>query len=198
MTPIKTKTYILVLTGLLCFGIWGCKTVSEFWNDPNFLKQKIIFDVEYENHAWGDAHYGQYIDNEGNIYEYNLIGQNWGHPSDQYHFTEQELLKKFNDKQKIGSIDVETLYQKYKQIESLSNSDLTEWQDTGCRDLGVFVSSAYKFDPQNSIYERIILLGCGDGFRMNSSAIAQSITQWLSQRIEMMPAYGETCCAPTD
>lgn len=197
MTQIKTKTYILVLTGLLFFGLWGCKTTSEFWNDPNFLKQKIIFDVEYQNYAWVDTHYGQYIDNEGNIYEYNLIGQNWRHPLDHYYFTEQELLKKFNDKQKIGSIDVETLYQKYKQLESLSNSDLSERQDL-CYDFGSVVSSAYKFDPQSSIYERIILLECGDSFRMNSSAIAQSITQWLSQRIEIMPAYGETCCAPID
>lgn len=172
------------------FILFSCKTIkngSEWFNDPGFLNQKIIFDVEYENNAWVYQHYGKYIDNEGNIYEYNLLNQAW-QPSDYYYLTEQEMLKKFNDKQKIGSIDVDILYEKYKQLESLSNLDLTEWQDTGCRDYGVVVYSAYKFDPQSSIYERIVLLACGDSFRMNSSGNGQSITQWLSQRIRLFLA----------
>lgn len=190
----------LIFLSLFLFIILSCKShkiLEDRQQDLAFLSQKIIFDAEYENHAWVDRHDGMYVDNEGNIYEYNLIGLNWN-PADLFFLSEQELLAKFSNRQLIGTMDVDTLYEKYKQISSLSNSNLSDPEDLGCRDFGVTSYHAYKFDPQSSTYERIVLLVCGDGFRMNKYANAESLARWLSQKIKIMLSFGDSCCTPKD
>lgn len=187
-----------ILTLLILFVICSCKTGNtgpDWLDDLLFNRQGVIFEVEFQNHAWGDQHYGRYIDNQGNIYEYNLGGVFW-QPDDYFYYSEQELLEKFINKQKIGSVDMDELYQKFKEIDFLSNADLTASQDLGCRDFGVVSYSAYKFNPQTLIYERVVLLVCGDSFRVNSSAPAQTLCQWLSGKIKIMTEYGGTCCIP--
>lgn len=193
----KKRLLFLSLFLLIVLSCKNHKILEDWRQDLAFLSQKIIFDAEYENHAWSDRHEGMYIDNEGNIYEYNLIGLNWD-PANLFFLSEQELLEKFSNRQLIGTMDVETLYEKYKQIASLSNSDLSEPQDLGCRDFGITCYNAYKFDKQSSVYERTVLLVCGDGFRMNESANAESLARWLSQNIKVMLSFGETCCTPED
>lgn len=191
------KKSILLL--LILFSLFSCKsgdTGADWLNDLLFGRQGIIFEVEFQNQAWGAQHYGRYIDNQGDIYEYDLGGSSW-QPADYTYLPEEELLQKFANKQKIGSIDMDLLYQKFKEIEFLSNADLTVPQDLGCRDFGVVIYSAYKFNTQSLVYERIVLLVCGDSFQMNASTGAQTLSQWLIGRIKIMLAYGESCCVPT-
>ena len=69
--------------------ITGCKK-----NVAINEKQRILFQVDYVNYAWGYQHTGFIIDNEGNVRTYKNP-QNWIFPDKDFNIIESQVLENF-------------------------------------------------------------------------------------------------------
>ncbi len=82
---------------------------------------------------------------------------------------------------KVGTVDMDHLYHCSKLTKNLSNDNLSEWENGGWWDFGTYQYYAYKFNPENRMYEVIFLYAFGDSTRRNLSEGADEIRSWLTR-----------------
>ena len=151
-------------------------------------EQKILFEIEHINYAWGYHHSGTYIDNEGNVFEYDHSYEGWYsktgyNPPDEGDgsLTGQQLLEKIGDKKNwIGKIEKKELLDKIKLIPDASKGILS---DPGriAYDAGSTEFRAYLYLDAEDKYIPISLKKRGASSRENLSESGKKLYQWLEQ-----------------
>jgi len=148
----------------------------------DIINQKILFEVEYINYAWGWMHYGRYIDNSGKLYSYSYLNINYEdrwNPQRTGIYTESELFEKFNhSKEFVKQISYNELIQMANLIPAASKGKLSDpvsvmW------DAGLLTYKGYLYNGSKNEYIEVILRVSGDDFFENLSPEAKIIADWL-------------------
>jgi len=150
------------------------------------INQKILFEVEHINFAWGWMHYGSYIDNSGRLYSYSYLNVDYEdrwNPQRNGIYTESELFEKYShSKEFVKQIDYNELTQMANLIPAASNGILSDPVGVMC-DAGLLTYKGYLYDESKNEYIEVILRVSGDDFFENLSPAAKIIADWLiSQR----------------
>jgi hypothetical protein len=178
-------------TTLLASLIVAC--VRQMGNDPDeqiaatqaLRNQKIVFEAEYVNYAWGYQHKGIVVDNQGNVYEYDRKGTRWMH-DEKEPLREQDLLNKYINTKPLRTLDAATLRDKFALALAIKN-DVSDMKSR-CADAGTWTLWAYQ--QTNGVYAATLLFRAGDIAQENRSASARELTAWvraLDERLKTMP-----------
>jgi hypothetical protein len=145
------------------------------------IKQKILFEKYYINHARGYQYQGIYIDSEGTVYSYQYTpgDQKWQPKENNGSYTEEELMEKYSHSRKfVAKIDPNELKAKYKLIEEASKGGYSEPKCVGA-DRGAHVTIAYLYEPETDKYKGIKLTVEGDCQYESLSMSAKVLAVWL-------------------
>ncbi len=143
--------------------------------------QDILFEVMYENYAWGANLSGVFITADGSIYSYDYyaFAPDASPPSVLYPATEQELRARYGTPKKTGSIPLSELYAHYAQVPGAAGGVLL--RQFLCDDAGEITNIGYLYDEATALYSPVILGVEGDQAALNLAPQAASLLTWLSQ-----------------
>lgn len=167
------KNLIIIIIAATFFA--GCKKESLDLVSP---EQRVFFQAEYLNHAWGLQHNGWFIDSSGIIYTYDKP-ESWNFPDSAGVISEramEENLAMTNIAPE--SIDKALLLEKISLIHKAAEGKLSDPKNT-MADFGIISFHAFTFNKEDRQYTRIILHQYGDWTRVNQSSSANSLYEWL-------------------
>jgi hypothetical protein len=175
---------ILGITIIFGFMIFACTKNSP----PNELspdcviKQKVLFQMVYENFAWGYQGRGIFIDNKGLIKSFSIPSKESWRRSNSGLLSKEDLEHNYQLANSIiGRIDKNELCSYYQLIKSASNTRLSKLADTG-RDMGSMTLVAYQWDNEKQQCEVVFLSREGDSTQDNLNPDAIAISNWLRQK----------------
>lgn len=177
---------IMLILGYLSLLLSGCdKSTDEYELE---LNQKIYFQFEYMNYAWGYRHSGWLIDSAGDVYCYDKP-QNWTHFDSTGIMSAPEMETNLLATDSVCfQIDKSELNEKASLINPASKGVVSdpvhEMYDAGSAGFYAFI-----YDAKTEIYRRIVLKQTGD-FRVdNSSDEAVDLYEWLLSVNRMINGY---------
>ena len=147
---------------------------------PTAASGRVIFEVEYENYAWGYQCSGRVVDDEGNVhsYSYDGSGEQCPHHDDDL-FDETELGQKYaHKKQFLCAVDVGAMQSEWSVATAASTGTLSSPQSR-CADFGDVTYSAYLFDHALGKYKRVTIKQRGDNWRDNTHACSSALVAWF-------------------
>ncbi|NOQ24989.1 MAG: hypothetical protein GQ564_06460 [Bacteroidales bacterium] len=168
-----------ITTGIMALSMLfsNCEEESNS-KQYDLSNQKILFQYEYSNHAWGYQHHGWMIDSAGDVHCYNLP-DNW-HNCDSLGLIDESLLESnllqadsvcFTvDKIKLGSMLL--------LIEEAAKGEKLDPKQK-MYDAGTEVYKAYILNTVTNKYESVILKQTGDYQIENKSQAAEELYNWL-------------------
>lgn len=180
------NVFLTVFVFITCSNIINAsmeiKAPNEVDTTVDIINQKILFEVEYINYAWGWMYYGRYIDNSGRLYSYSYLNLNYEDrwkPQRKGIYTESELFEKFShSKEFVKQIDYNELIQMANLIPAASKGKLSDpvsvmW------DAGLITYKGYLYNGSKNEYIEVILRVSGDDFIENLSPEAKNLAEWL-------------------
>lgn len=179
--------FIILIMGAFLFA--SCtKEHDNLQLNLNFEKDTVYFQFEYLNYAWGYQHYGLIIDQQGNIYDYNKP-DNWNFPEDN-----QISLNDFKDnltnaQVRLTQIPESELTQMVILAHAAKNGELTEVKYV-MADAGEDTYSVYMATNGEQTLTKYLLQMRGDLYQKNTSAAADTITNWLIEFRNAEAVYG--------
>ena len=116
----KSSTLKIILLSVFILFLTGCKK-NYIIND----KQKILFQYDYVNYAWGYQHKGFIIDNEGNVLTYENP-ENWNFQDNNHSISEIQVSENITKCRHSGKkIPVEELQKYTNYIKNIASSKIT-------------------------------------------------------------------------
>jgi len=170
------KTNLLSFITLLLFTFLACNKNSS--QKELCSQQKILFQYEFTNFAWGYQHTGWFIDTAGCIYSYSLP-ENWNYTDSSGTISslamEQNLSKAYAIAYAIDKIDLN------KKIELLYKASVGTISEPKQEifDAGYVIFTGYIFNKNLASYKPILLKQTGDFRIENDSKAAEDLYNWL-------------------
>jgi hypothetical protein len=165
---------VLILT---LFNSCGKNNISP---GPELIQQEILFQFEFINHAWGYQHRGWLIASSGNVYCYDSP-ENWTFCDNEGFISESAMSQNIEEANSIClQIERHALAAKFVLIEGASEGEISDPVNE-MYDAGISGYFGFVYDPNERVYQRILLKQIGD-FRIdNNSEEASVLYQWLDQ-----------------
>jgi hypothetical protein len=172
-----TITRTIIGFGLVIFFLLSCeKKVDDL--KPDFSNQKVLFQVDYINFAWGYQHSGFLIDSSGHVYCYQLP-KDWNNCDSNRFLTVSEMDSNLNWTDSICyTINKHELDLKKQLIIEASKGTISE-PIHEMYDFGGIEYSGYLLNKKTQKYESILLKQTGDFQIDNSSHAAIDLYNWL-------------------
>jgi uncharacterized protein YcfL len=153
----------------------GCS--NDFYvAQPN---QKVLFQYEQSNFAWGRFQHGWFIDDEGYVRTYQQ-------PTAWHYADSSGCTVKTAMDENLGfadsvcfRIDEQVFASKVRLIEKASEGKLTEMKNEMC-DFGAIIYRCYTYDSDKQVYHSYLLDLGGDNVQHNTAAEAVALHEWLS------------------
>lgn len=146
---------------------------------PGPIEQKFLCESSYTNFATGYQHSGTYVDNDANVYRYNVEKQVT--PKQENAITEAELEAKYSQGRKLlKTVPPDEIGKMHQLIAAASKGTYSEKVQRGA-DAGAVVSSCYLYDANAKTYREIELVVSGDWSYRNESPAARQLTEWLAR-----------------
>jgi len=167
-----------IILGVLTFGLlYSCeREETNRSNGP--IYQKVLFQYEYINYAWGKQHEGLLIDSSGDVHCYNLP-QTWNFCDGYGSITASAMDENLAATDSICfRIDKAELVTMFDLIHNASKGPLTQ-PEHRMSDAGARIYSAYQYDPIHRTYKMFIIKQIGDFYIDNRSPEAALLYQWL-------------------
>ncbi|MCF8357567.1 MAG: hypothetical protein K9H26_02325 [Prolixibacteraceae bacterium] len=165
----------IVFTILLLILFVGCKEDFSVFPGKN---QKILFQCEYINHAWGYQHSGWLIDSFGNVHCYNLP-ENWFFCDSLGKISSEDMeMNLMNTDSICLKIDKNELNHKVELIGKATRGTISEPAHEMC-DAGIIAFSAFIFYNEADVYQKLILRQTGDFRIENDSKAATELCHWM-------------------
>jgi hypothetical protein len=174
----KNGRYLFIF-GIMIFSLTRCEKNED---DPYIPdnNQRIIFQCEYINYAWGYQHVGWIIDSSGSVYCYNNP-EVWYYTDSLglINSTEMDsnLLRTDSICYKIDKVE---LTSKIALIKKASKGNISE-QVNEMFDAGATTFYTYIYDEETKSYKQILLKQTGDWRIDNTSTEAVELYEWLSK-----------------
>lgn len=164
------KSSLLFLTILL---LTGCKkgfTVSE--------KNVVLFQYDYINYAWGYQHKGFFIDNKGNVLEYNNP-EEWNFPEDDLILSEKLLNENLAlCAQSEVKISEEELQKYVSYIKNISSSKITAIKNDAA-DAGTSKYICFQYLENTGNYKGSLIKMEGDFTCENLNFFSKKVVLWM-------------------
>ncbi|PSK83156.1 hypothetical protein [Prolixibacter denitrificans] len=155
----------------------GCDHVPS--DNPRYaLRQKVLFQFEYVNYAWGFQHRGWLINSSGELHCYNLP-DNWNFPDSTGTISATDMEQNLQNTDSICyQINPEVLKAKFLLLPLAAKGPLSD-PVSEMADAGSAVYAGYILDQSTNRYERILLQQLGDIRIENRSQQAHELYEWL-------------------
>ncbi len=165
------------IVSLLILFFTGCNGKAELY-EVSETGQKVYFQYEYINHAWGYQHYGWLVDSSGNVHCYDKP-EDWILTDSLRQISGTDLNRNLLSADSVCyTLDEEVLESKIKLIEAASRGKISEPVHE-MYDAGVGIYWAFIYNSKDDVYKKILLKQAGD-FRIdNSSPEARTLYEWL-------------------
>jgi len=171
MKTLKTHTLFLLLFPLLM----SCES-EEYSCQPN---QKVLFQFERSNYAWGHYQMGWFIDQEGFVRVYDQP-QFWMYPvNNRISGSDMDANLLYADSV-CFRIDRTVLSRKVALIKKASEGKLSEPASV-MADFGALLYYCYTYDSITSSYQSYLLSRAGDVEIQNTSKEAKELYVWLME-----------------
>jgi len=169
-TPLK-----IILLSLLILLLTGCK--------KNYVineKQKILFQYEYVNYAWGYQHSGFIIDNEGNVLTYENP-ENWNFQDNSRILSEMQVSENISKCRRPGKKIPQEELQKYTSyIKNISSSKITAMKNVAA-DAGSIEYLCYQYFESSGTYKGCLIKMEGDFTCENLNLYAKKVAEWMKE-----------------
>lgn len=140
--------------------------------------QKIVFQQDYVNYAWGYQHTGFIIDNEGNVLTYNNP-ENWNFPGNDKTLSAEQANGNLSLCTVSGKIIPKSELQKYiNYIDNISASKVSAPKNVGA-DMGSLVFYCYRFSESTQTYKAYVIKMEGDLECENLNLYSRRVADWL-------------------
>lgn len=141
-------------------------------------KQRILFQFEYINYAWGYHHRGFIIDNKGNVLTYENP-ENWNFPDKEHKISESLVSENILKCKYSGKIIPGEVLQKYTNyIKNLASSKITALKNVAA-DAGSYEYFCYKYSESNESYKSYLIKMEGDFTCENLNFYTKKVAAWL-------------------
>lgn len=163
--------------------------------------QNILFEVSYENYAWGKKLNGVFVTVDGGVWSYDFYAGDAGGqpPAVVYPATETEIRARYGPNPvKTGSIPPSELLAQFAWVPSTASGVLL--RQMACADAGSLTSIGYLFDAATARYTPVILGVGGDVSAKNTAPKAADLVAWLGKyaKLDAPCAFkGEACTGAT-
>lgn len=165
----------IFLLPLLILLLTGCK--------KNYVineKQKILFQYEYVNYAWGYQHSGFIIDNEGNVLTYENP-ENWNFQDNSLILSEMQVSENISKCRRSGKKIPQEELQKYTSyIKNISLSKITAMKNVAA-DAGSIEYFCYQYYEGNGTYKGCLIKMEGDFTCENLNLHAKKVAEWMKE-----------------
>ncbi|MBE0649492.1 MAG: hypothetical protein IH595_01505 [Bacteroidales bacterium] len=140
--------------------------------------QKVYFQYNYINFAWGFQHSGWLIDSSGNVYCYNKP-EGWNYSDSTGIITHAQMDSNLSATSSVCyKIDKNVLKEKIKLLYVASKGKISE-PSQEAYDAGAWEYSGYIYDSEKKIYKKVLLKQAGDIGINNSSPAAVQLSNWF-------------------
>ena len=140
--------------------------------------QKILFQYEYINCAWGFQHNGWIIDSSGTVYTYNKP-YNWIFPNSSDMISSNEVENNLILTDTISfQIDREVLISKFHLLKKAAMGQTSKPINKG-NDMGAYCSFGYTYNSVDGNYKQVLLKQTGDFLIDNSAKEAKELHEWM-------------------
>lgn len=163
----------LLLILLLFIHLSGCKkdhTVSQ--------GQKILFQQEHVNYAWGYQHYGFIIDGEGNVLTYDNPDK-WNFPDKNNSLTDLQVNENISLCKLTGRKIPKAELQKYANYINLIASSKVTAPKHAAADMGSLVYYCYQYSESSSAYKVATIKMEGDIECENLNFFSKRVVAWM-------------------
>jgi len=171
------NSWILTIIGIMLFILTSCEKNND---DIDNLKnnQRIYFQYDYINFAWGYQHVGWLIDSSGNVYCYNKP-ENWINQDSLGFISSTDMNINITETDSICyTIDKNELNDKISLISKASEGEISE-PIHEMYDAGGTEFSGFLYNEDKKTYKKVLLKQIGD-FRIdNSSPESIELYEWL-------------------
>ena len=145
---------------------------------------KYLFEVSYENHAWGSVYLGLYVDHSGFVYTYGGVPPFFTDPTTNTCYPAPypgSLLdaKTAANRAYVGTESRTNLEAMLALVPAAAQGQLSTPNFVGA-DQGIKTFKAFVYNPQQTNYSAILLRQFGDARITNSAPEAGVLQQWLS------------------
>jgi ABC-type Fe3+/spermidine/putrescine transport system ATPase subunit len=165
---------IIVLSVLILF-LTGCKknyVISE--------KQKILFQFEYVNYAWGYQHKGFLIDNEGNILTYENP-ENWNFRDNNQNISEIQVSENISKCSYSGKkIQKEELQKYTNYIKNIASTKISALKNVAA-DAGSYEYFCYQYSESSETYRGYLIKMEGDFTCENLNYYSKKVAVWMKE-----------------
>ncbi len=168
-----------ITTGIMVLSMFFSNCDEESNNNQyDMANQKILFQYEYVNYAWGYQHQGWIIDSAGDVHCYKSP-KNW-QQFDSIGLIDASLLESnlLQTDSVCFTVEKTELAQMISLIEEASRGEKLEPQQKRF-DSGVQVYTAYMLNTVTNKYESVLLKQTGDYLIENKSQAAEELYNWL-------------------
>ncbi len=168
------KSYLLFI---LLFPLFMSCESEEYICQPN---QKVLFQFEAANEAWGHFQNGWFIDQEGYVRVYEQP-QNWIHPDRYNKISESDMdANLLYADSTCFRIEPTVLSRKVALIKKASEGKLSEPVSV-MADAGGLSYYCFTYDSITSSYQSFLLSQAGDVEIQNTSKEAKELDVWLKE-----------------
>ncbi len=154
--------------------------------------QNILFEVSYENYAWGAKLNGVFITVDGAVYSYDYFASSDAGttiPAVIFPATEDELRARYGSSPtQIGSVPMGELLAKFALIQPAASGVLLS--EYACADAGETSYLGYLYDVATARYSRVIFGVDGDHASKSTAPVAGELVSWLKQ-VGAVPSFCE-------
>ncbi len=164
------KFCLFSLTILLLTGCKKSFTASE--------KNVVLFQYDYINYAWGYQHKGFFIDNKGNVLEYNNP-EDWNFPGDDFILSEKLIAENLASCV-LSDIKIsEEELQKYiSYIKNITSSKVTAIKNVAA-DAGTSKYTCFQYLENTDNYKGYLIKMEGDFTCENLNFFSKRVVLWM-------------------
>ncbi len=172
----KIKIYLFCCLALFS----GCESI--FQKQQDVLKnadQLVLFQVEYNNWAWGHQHSGFFIDSSGLVRSFSLP-KVWHYPDTAGYISESFMNENLSqaDTSKFY-INKNEMLEQFSKLGKISEGKLLKPVSRGA-DMGATSYSGYFYDAAGKLYKKVTIKIWGDWLIENSAPEAEEVYRWLT------------------
>jgi hypothetical protein len=169
----------IALWGIILFLFMSCNDKSVDTNKKE-IKQKVFYQYEYINYAWGYNHSGWFVDSTGEVFCFNKP-ENWLDFDSTGTIKAEDLDRNlFNINAKCYTIDKTELAAKKNLIDSAVVGFITK-PEMVMADAGTSSYYCLVYDSKTNTYKRTLLNQWGDYQMTNTAPAAKELFEWLSR-----------------
>ena len=140
--------------------------------------QKILFQQEYINYAWGYQHNGFVIDSDGNVLTFDNPDK-WNFPDKNNNLTEMQVNENISSCTYTGKKIPKAELQKYiKYINFISSSKVSAPKHVGA-DMGSLAYYCFQFSENSLIYKEATIKMEGDFECENLNFFSKKVVAWM-------------------